>query len=365
MGRPLKIFKTNAGTDVDRGFPNDGTTDNGYTTNAPGVVGGIEDVAVYGNVCVDQAWYGTYYASTGSAVVSSINAGTLNSNELNTDSQIYSGGVYVGTMDSVGAVVTMTTVSTAASTDAITVDDTTGLVVDGAVVFGAAIGGLSAGTIYFVQAVPSGTTFKVSATIGGSVIALSDDTVATTAIQSETITLADPAEIDLNGASITVATPDSGYIVRQKGKKKYLVARRETIQDEFIAAGGTYIIRSAGDTNWQALGAGPDAAADKIFTATANGLGLGTTGSVYALGVCTLVDEDEANLSAGQASFLIDRDIASDTNASTITNKFVLDFTDNGTDENPGTKYIASFDAKTTTPDDATGLETIDMDYYC
>ena len=365
MGRPLKIAKYNGAIPVDEGFPNDGTTDNGYTTNAPGVVGGIEDVAVYGNVCVEQAWYGEYYASTTSDIVSSMNAGTLNSNEIGVGTLIYSGGVYVGTAASVSGIVTMTTVSCAASTDAITVDDTTGLVVNGAVEFSADIGGLSAGTVYFVQAVPSGTTFKVSATIGGAVLPLSDDTVVVTATQSETIALNDPAEIDLNAASITCATPDGGYIVRQKGKKKYLVARRETIQDEFIAAGGTYIIRNVGDTDWAALGAGPDAAADKIFTATADGLGLGTTGNVYVLGVCTLVDKDQSQLDAGEASFIIDRASASDENASTITNKFVLDFTDNGTDENPGTKYIASFDAKTATPDDATGLETIDLDYYC
>lgn len=366
MGRPLKIYKINAGTDVDQGFPNDGTTDNGYTTNAPGVVGGVQDVAVYGNVCVDQAWYGTYYASTASVVVSSINAGTLNSTELSSgSSQIYSGGVYVGTVSSVNTAISMTTVSSAAATDRITVDDTTNLVVDGSVVFGANIGGLTAGTVYFVKAVPSGTTFTVSATPGGTLIQLNDDTVVTSADQTECITLADPAEIDLSGATITCATPDSGYIVRQKGKKKYLVARRETIQDEFIAAGGTYLILNAGNTDWAALGAGPDAAADKIFTATANGLGLGTTGNVYALGVCTLVDKDQSQLDAGEASFIIDRAVAGDENASTITNKFVLDFTDNGTDENSGTKYIASFDAKTATPDPATGLETIDMEYYC
>ena len=83
------------------------------------------------------------------------------------------------------------------------------------------------------------------------------------------------------------------------------------------------------------------------------------------MGVCTLVDKGQSQLDAGEASFVIDRASAGDENASTITNKFVLDFTDNGTDENPGTKYIASFDAKTATPDDATGLETIDLDYYC
>jgi hypothetical protein len=370
MGRPLKIAKVNAavspGGVTDQGFPNDGTTDNGFTTNAVGVVGGFDNVAVYANVCVDQAWYGTYYASTGSAIVSSQNAGTLNSNELSTDSQIYSNGVYVGTMSSVDTAVSMTTASTAASTDRVTVDDTTGLVVDGAVVFGANIGGLTAGTVYFVKAVPSGTTFTVSATIGGAVIQLSDDTVTTTAVQSETITLADPAEIDLNGATITCATPDNGYILRQKGKKKHLVLRSETVQDEFIAAGGTYYITSVSNTDWEALGAGPDAGVGKIFTATVNGLGLGTDGTVRPVGVCSLVNEDEANLTAGEMSIILDKAApSSDVKASTITNKFALDFTDNGTDENAGDKVLVSFDAKTNTPDPATDLITVDVDYAC
>ena len=43
MGNALKIRKYNDGTVVDEGFPNDGTTDNGYNGNYPGVVGGINE----------------------------------------------------------------------------------------------------------------------------------------------------------------------------------------------------------------------------------------------------------------------------------------------------------------------------------
>lgn len=370
MGRPLKIAKQNAAVSpdgiTDEGFPNDGTTDNGFTTTAVGVVGGYEDVTILANVCVEQAWYGSYYASTGSAVVSSQNAGTINTNGLSAGSLIYSGGVAVGTVASTNAAVSMTTASTAASTDRVTVDDTTGLVVDGAVVFGAAIGGLSADTIYYVKAIPSGTTFTVSLTQGGTLIQLSDDTVTTTAVQSETITLGASAAIALNGASITAATPDGGYIIRQKGKKKHLVVREYNIQDEWIAAGGAYYITSVSDTDWAALGAGPDAGVGKIFVATANGLGLGTNGVVYAVGTCTLVDAAQASLTAGQMSIVLDKAApSSDVKASTVSNKFALDFTDNGTDENLGAKVLVSFDAKTNTPDAATGLITVDIDYSC
>lgn len=370
MGRPLKIAKDNAAVSpdgiTDQGFPNDGTTDNGFTTSAVGVVGGTIDVAVYGNVCVEQAWYGTYYASTGSVVVSSQNAGTLNTTELGVGSLIYSGGVFVGTVSTTNAAVSMTTASTAAATDRVTVDDTTGLVVEGAVVFGADIGGLTAGVVYYVESVPSGTTFTVSLTQGGSAVQLSDDTVTTTAVQSETITLGANAAIALNGATITCATPDNGLILRQKGKRKYLVVRREQIQDEFIARNGTYYIWSVGNTDWEALGAGSNAGVGKLFTATSDGLGLGTTGVVYAAGVCTLVDEDQANLTAGEMNIILDKAAPSaDVKASTVTNKFGLDFTDNGTDENAGTKYLVSFDAKTNTPDPATNLITVDIDYLC
>jgi len=366
MGRPLKIYKTNGSVDVDLGYPNDGTTDNGFTTSAVGVVGGVEDVAAYPKVCVAEAWYGSYYASTSSPVISSRNAGTLNSGELDGDALIYFNGTLVGAVLSESTTVSMTTSATTASTDTVTVDDTTGLVADGSVVFGANIGGLVAGTVYFVKTVASGTTFTVSATIGGAVLPLTDDTVTTTAIQEETITLTDDAAIALNGERITVAAPDDGYIIRQKGKKKFLVVKEDTVNDEHIAAGGTYYIRSVGNTDWQALGAGPDAGEGKIFVATRDGLGLSTTGTVYAAGICTLVDADEANLTIGQMSIVLDKeDPSSDVKASTISNKFALDFTDNGTDENPGSKVLVSFDAKTNTPDAATGLITVDIDYSC
>ena len=370
MGRPLKIAKTNAAASpdgvTDQGFPNDGTTDNGYTTNAVGVVGGVRAVALYGGVCIEQNWYGTYYASTGSDVVSSQNAGTLNSNNLETDSLVYYDGTYVGTVSSTNAAVSMTTASTAAATDLVTVDDTTGLVPDGAVVFGANIGGLVANTVYFVKTVPDGTTFTVSETIGGGTKELDDDTVVTTAVQSETFILDSNAAVAISGGSITVATQDPGYVLRQKGKRKYLVVRSNNIQDEFIATGGTYRIHSVGNTDWAALGAGADAGVGKIFTATADGLGLGTNGYVWAVGVCTLVNDAQANLTKNQMTLDIDKDAPeTDVYASTVTNKFALDFTDNGSDQNDGTKFLASFDAKTNTPDPASGLITVDFDYAC
>lgn len=43
MGRPLKIRKQNDnGTRIDEGFPNNGSTNNGYDGNEPGIVGGTQ-----------------------------------------------------------------------------------------------------------------------------------------------------------------------------------------------------------------------------------------------------------------------------------------------------------------------------------
>lgn len=43
MGNALKIRKYQDGQVVDDGFPNDGTTDNGYSDNQPGIVGGVAE----------------------------------------------------------------------------------------------------------------------------------------------------------------------------------------------------------------------------------------------------------------------------------------------------------------------------------
>jgi len=372
MGRPLKIAKYNAGegTWVDSGYPNNGTTNNGFNTDYPGVFGGIgNDYSIKARVAVEQKQYGTIYSTSGTTVIwGASNADFVNT--LEAGSIVYADGITaaIGVVSSTSDVVTVTCDSAAASTDLITTKGgvaATDLVVNGPVVFAVDFAGLTAGVVYYVKTTPSGTTFSVSATPEGAAIQLTDDSDDVSATQATTATLATDATATVSASVWTSATPDTGYIVRQKGKKKFLVARNQTIQDEFITAGGSYYINAVSNTDWAALGAGPDAAVGKIFTAAVNGVGLTTNGTVLALGICTLTEAAEAALTRNQMSVLVDKASGSDTYASSVTDHFMLDFTNNGTDENAGAKYIASYDGKTLTVDPATGLTTVDTEYWC
>lgn len=371
MGRPLKITKYNAAADVwvGEGYPNDGTTDNGFSRSYPGVFGGVRnDYAITAAAALEEKRYGTINSTEGTTVIWGGNSANF-VDTLASGSIIYAAGVdaAIGVVSSTSAAVTVTCDSAAASTDLITtkgVVAATDLVVNGPVVFAVDFAGLTAGTVYYVKATPSGTTFSVSATPEGTAIQLTDDSDDVSATQATTATLAADATATVSSSAWTVATPDSAFILRQKGKKKFLIAREQNIQDEFVVAGGTYYIQSLGNTNWQALGAGPDAAVGKIFTASTNGTGLGTDGYAFVVGVCTLTNAAEADLTRGQMSIVVDKASGTDTYAASVTDHFAVDFTDNGTDENAGAKYIASYDGKTGTPDAATGLTTIDIPYW-
>jgi hypothetical protein len=84
------------------------------------------------------------------------------------------------------------------------------------------IGGLVAGTAYFVKSIPNATAFTVSLTPGGANVGLTNQNATSYATQ-DTLTLVGNASASLSGAAYVYATPEAGYIVRQKGKQKYLV----------------------------------------------------------------------------------------------------------------------------------------------
>lgn len=375
MGRPLKTAKYNASesTWVDSGYPNDGTTDNGFSTNYPGVVGaGVGyDYSIEAHVAVEEAQQGLINSTSGIGVIWADSAVFNGSETVTTGSSIYAAGLddAIGTVNTVNTPASVTCDSAAASTDLILTKGATAataLVANGPVTFDLDFAGLTAGVVYYVKAVPDSTHFSVSLTPGGAVIQLTDDSDDVTATQGHTITLDANATATVTNSAWTASTPDTGYILRQKGKKKFLVARRQSINDEFIAIGGVYYIYTASDTDWAALGAGPDATVGKIFTATASGAGLSTNGVVYPVSVCTLTNAAEASLTRNQVSIVVDKASGSDTYASSVTDHFVLDFTAaSGVNDNAGAKYIASYDGKTDTTDAATGLTTVDLEYWC
>ena len=123
--------------------------------------------------------------------------------------------------------------------------------------------------------------------------------------------------------SYTATSSYTGRIIRQKGSHKFLVAATgATINDEDLIVGQAYQIASLGDTNWQSVGAGTDAAVGDIFTCTADA-GAGT-GTVYAVGQCVL-----ANDSTPAAGFMAIGFSVGDSSAvyaSYITNKWIRDW---------------------------------------
>jgi hypothetical protein len=101
------------------------------------------------------------------------------------------------------------------------------------------------------------------------------------------------------------------------------------------------------------LGAGDNAGYGKIFTASTNGTGLTTTGAVYYVGVCTLVDTiDEEDLEPGQMFVTYYDPVLDETlPASEIFNHWLRPW-DNIEE---GTKHTVAIDDTNSTPDPATG----------
>lgn len=208
---------------VGTGFNNPAGTANTY-----GIVGG--NTAFYGNqvlanVAIGRSGTGTLYASDASNVVGGIGTDLGN---IAADSIIQ----YI---DSSNAVITLGYVDTATGTTTVAITDATAtgnflttsgnaqtLYANLPVVLNANIGGLVAGTNYFVKAIPNAAAFSVSLTPGGANIGLTNQTAASNALQNTTL-LVDDASANVANVAFIFATPEAGYIVRQKGKTKYLV----------------------------------------------------------------------------------------------------------------------------------------------
>lgn len=95
------------------------------------------------------------------------------------------------------------------------------------ITFSANLGGLVTGTTYFVKSIANATAFTVSATQGGADVALSTATGTPNAVQNRVVLTAN-CPIVFNGASFIYADDEAAFIVRQKGKQKYLVTGATT-----------------------------------------------------------------------------------------------------------------------------------------
>jgi hypothetical protein len=111
-----------------------------------------------------------------------------------------------------------------------------------------------------------------------------------------------------------------GYIIRQKGSRKFLVA--DATARTALVSGQAYRITVVGDTDWASYGA-PDAQIGTIFTATA-ALGNTGTGRVNAVGICVLAND--LSPTAGNMSISYFSNDSVETAISKLTNKFLQNF---------------------------------------
>lgn len=97
------------------------------------------------------------------------------------------------------------------------------LIVDMPIQFSANFGGLTTGTTYFVKTIANAAAFTVSTSQGGDVQAVTANVSVTANALMNRIVLTANANVIASNAAYVYANDEAGFIVRQKGKQKYLV----------------------------------------------------------------------------------------------------------------------------------------------
>lgn len=335
-GTTASILSVNV---VDSGFSNPDGSNTATNSTTYGVVGG--NTSIYGKqtlvrVAIGVQGTGTLYSSTGTEFVTGVGTDLANTLSVGSAIQVAVANVN-GSTDYVdlgfaNTVPGLTTVAVANTQNTGNIIGTTGnaetLIVDGTVRFTANLGGLVAGTVYFVKSVANTDAFTVSLTPGGAEVDLSDAT-GTPDAQQDVVELVDNATVNTSGAAFIYANDEAGYIVRQKGKTKYLVTGASgltaqcytanvantaltpntmsiigttaapssvyvqslndyqsqvfatTVAASALVGGTQYTIYNSGDTNWTAVGAASNMTG-VTFTATGAGSGTGTAIAIGA-----------------------------------------------------------------------------------
>jgi hypothetical protein len=212
--------------------PNGGAGFPATNANTYSVVGGntaIIGKQVLAQVAIGINGTGTLYGDTANMNV--YGSGTDFANTLSVGSavQVASANINGGTdYTTVGFVSTNTgyiTVAVANTNATGNVIGTSGnaqtLFVGAPVVFDANTGGLVSGSTYFVKTIANAAAFTVSNTQYGPTRAVTTGTTAANATIDVTV-LAANATANFAGAAYVYANDEAGFIVRQKGKQKYL-----------------------------------------------------------------------------------------------------------------------------------------------
>jgi len=322
---------------VDYGFnnPDNSNTSAPTGSNASfGVVGG--NTTIVGpqttiTVAIGRSGAGVIYGDTGNLNI--YGAGTDFANTLSVGSAVqvavpngpgFTTDTNIGFVGTNTGYITVAVANTNATGNVIrTSGNAQTLFVGAPVVFDASTGGLAANTVYFVDTIANASAFTVATTQYGPQKAVITGTTPSNATIDVTVLVATPPA-DFAGAAYVYANDETGYIVRQKGKHKYLatglttgltapcytanvttsaltpntlsiVATYANASTAFVsslndyqtevfpaqvaagslAVGTTYTIYSTGTTDWSACGAASNMTGVS-FVATAAGSGTGT-----------------------------------------------------------------------------------------
>ena len=97
------------------------------------------------------------------------------------------------------------------------------LIADMPIQFSANFGGLTTGTTYIVKTIANAAAFTVSTSQGGDVQAVTANVSVTANALMNRVVLTANANVVTSNAAYVYANDEAGFIVRQKGKTKYLV----------------------------------------------------------------------------------------------------------------------------------------------
>ena len=352
---------------VDTGFNNPNGSNTAQYANTWGVVGG--NTTQYGKqisvtVAIGANGTGTLFTSTTSPRAAGLNTNFVtnvangaviqipvaNINGIQTD--YVTVGYVTGTPGNNAVVVANTTATgnvIGTSGNALT------LIANAPVIFDTTFGGLTAGNVYYVNTTPNAAAFTVSTSIGGAPVQLSSNASVTANALQDTITFTANAAVAVSNSAFIQATPETGFIQRQKGKTKYLVtgltsgltsqcytanvantamlpntmiitgtyANSTTVNlfnvDDYqaevytawtysnaLVVGTQYTIANAGNTLWTSVGA-RDNMSGITFTATGNvaGSGFAIAANANPDVIATFGTAYTANAAAGQPNPVI------------------------------------------------------------
>ena len=213
--------------------PNGGTGFPTTNSNTYSVVGGntaIIGPQVLPRVAIGINGTGTLYSATDTAYVTGIGTDLANTLSVGSAIQVASaninGSTDYTTIGFANTVPGLTTVAVANTQNTGNIIGTSGnaqtLLANGTVRFTANLGGLVSGQVYFVKAIANAAAFTVSNTLGGAEVDLSSAT-GTPDAQQDVVELVANSAVASTGAAFVYANDEAGFIVRQKGKQKYLV----------------------------------------------------------------------------------------------------------------------------------------------